>query len=370
MEQPKMNAQTLIDTARALVAGDKGLLAMDESNPTCNKRFAKLGIPQTVEARRAYRELIVTTPNLGECISGAILFDETIRQQKQDGTPFVKVLTDAGIIPGIKVDSGAKDLAGHPDEKITEGLDGLRDRLAEYSKMGARFAKWRAVITVGQGIPSRGCIEANAQALARYAALCQEAGLVPVVEPEVLMDGGHTLERCGEVTDEILRTVFNQLYTQRVMLEGVILKPNMVVPGLTCPPQEEVKEVAAGEQQYQVRLIDRPQDEVEDVNEVADATVRCLLRAVPAAVPGITFLSGGQSAELASARLNAMNVRFKSRLPWALAFSFARAIQQPALEIWRGEEAHVMAAQKALYHRALCNRAARRGEYNAGMERT
>jgi len=365
-----MNAQTLIDTARALVAGDKGLLAMDESNPTCNKRFAKLGIPQTVEARRAYRELIVTTPNLGECISGAILFDETIRQQKQDGTPFVKVLTDAGIIPGIKVDSGAKDLAGHPDEKITEGLDGLRDRLAEYSKMGARFAKWRAVITVGQGIPSRGCIEANAQALARYAALCQEAGLVPVVEPEVLMDGGHTLERCGEVTDEILRTVFNQLYTQRVMLEGVILKPNMVVPGLTCPPQEEVKEVAAGEQQYQVRLIDRPQDEVEDVNEVADATVRCLLRAVPAAVPGITFLSGGQSAELASARLNAMNVRFKSRLPWALAFSFARAIQQPALEIWRGEEAHVMAAQKALYHRALCNRAARRGEYNAGMERT
>ena len=365
-----MNAQKLIDTARILVAGDKGLLAMDESNPTCNKRFAKLGIPQTVEARRAYRELIVTTPGLGECISGAILFDETIRQQKRDGTPFVKVLTDAGITPGIKVDAGAKDLAGDPGEKITEGLDGLRERLAEYSQMGARFAKWRAVISVGHGIPSRGCVEANAQALAGYAALCQEAGLVPVVEPEVLMDGGHTLERCAEVTEEVLRTVFNQLYTQRVMLEGMILKPNMVLPGLTCPPQQEVKEVAAGEQQYQVRLTDRQQDEVEDVNEVADATVRCLLRAVPAAVPGIAFLSGGQSAELASARLNAMNARFKSRLPWALAFSFARAIQQPALEIWRGEEAHVLAAQKALYHRALCNRAARRGEYNATMENT
>ena len=338
-----MNTQELIDTARALVAGDKGLLAMDESNPTCNKRFAKLGIPQTEEARRAYRELIVTTPGLGECISGAILYDETIRQQKKDGTPFVKVITDAGIIPGIKVDTGAKDMAGHPGEKITEGLDGLRDRLAEYFQMGARFAKWRAVIAVGDGIPSRGCIEANAQALARYAALCQEAGLVPVVEPEVLMDGEHTLERCREVTEEVLRTVFNQLYTQRVMLEGMILKPNMVLPGLTCPKQETV-------------------------DEVADATVRCLLRAVPAAVPGIAFLSGGQSGELASARLNAMNVRFKSRLPWALAFSFARAIQQPALEIWQGEEAHVLAAQQALYHRARCNRAARRGEYDAAME--
>ena len=365
-----MNAQELIDTARALVAGDKGLLAMDESNPTCNKRFARLGLPQTEEARRAYRELIVTTPRLGECISGAILFDETIRQRKKNGTPFVKAITDAGIIPGIKVDTGAKDLAGHPGERITEGLDRLRDRLKEYFQMGARFAKWRAVIVIGDGIPSRGCIEANAHALARYAALCQEAGLVPVVEPEVLMDGTHTLERCCEVTEEVLRTVFNQLYTQQVTLEGMILKPNMVLPGLTCPPQEEVKEVAIGEQQYQVRLTDRQEDEVEDVDEVADATVRCLLRAVPAAVPGIAFLSGGQSAELASARLNAMNVRFKSRLPWALAFSFARAIQQPAMEIWKGEEAHVSAAQQALYHRARCNRAARRGEYTAAMERT
>jgi fructose-bisphosphate aldolase class I len=363
-----MSPQGLIDTARALVAGDKGLLAIDESNPTCNKRFAKLGIAQTEQARRAYRELIVTTPGLGECISGVILYDETIRQQKKDGTALVKVLTEAGIIPGIKVDAGAKDLAGHPGEKITEGLDGLRDHLKEYSQMGARFAKWRAVIAVGDGIPSRGCIEANAQALARYAGLCQEAGLVPVVEPEVLMDGEHTLGRCREVTEEVLRTVFNQLYTQRVTLEGMILKPNMVLPGLTCPLQEEVSEVAVGEQQYQVRLTDRQQDEGEAVDEVADATVRCLLRTVPAAVPGIAFLSGGQSGELASARLNAMNVRFKSRMPWALAFSFARAIQQPALEIWQGVEANVSAAQQALYHRARCNRAARRGDYNAAED--
>ena len=327
------------------MAGDKGLLAMDESTHTCNERFEKVGIPQTEEARRSYRELIVTTPGLGEFISGVILYDETIRQSGKDGTPFVKVIIDAGIVPGIKVDTGAKDMAGHPGEKITEGLDGLRDRLAEYSQIGARFAKWRAVITISDGIPSRGCIEANAQALARYAALCQEAGLVPVVEPEVLMDGDHTLQRCFEVTEEVLRTVFNQLYTQGVLLEGMILKPNMVLPGLTCPKQETV-------------------------DEVADATVRCLLRAVPAAVPGIAFLSGGQSGELASARLNAMNVRFKSRLPWALAFSFARAIQQPALEIWQGEEAHVLAAQQALYHRARCNRAARRGEYDAAMEKT
>ncbi len=340
-----MNAQKLIDTARALVAGDKGLLAMDESTLTCNKRFARLGIPQTEAARRAYRELIITTPGLGECISGAILYDETIRQQEQDGTPFVKVLVDAGIIPGIKVDTGAKDLAGHPEEKITEGLDGLRDRLAEYARMGARFAKWRAVITLGDRLPSRGCIEANAQALARYAALCQEAGLVPVVEPEVLMEGAHTLERCREVTEEVLLAVFNHLYTQRVTLEGMLLKPNMVLPGSTCPEQETV-------------------------DEVADATVKCLLRAVPAAVPGIAFLSGGQSCELASARLNAMNVRFQSRRPWALAFSFARAIQQPALEIWQGQKAHVLPAQRALYHRARCNRAARLGEYNATAEMT
>jgi len=364
-----MNIQLLTDTAKILVAADKGLLAMDESNPTCNKRFAKLEIPQTEEARRAYRELIVTTSGLGECISGVILYDETIRQKKKDGTSFIKVITDAGIIPGIKVDKGAKDMAGHPGEKITEGLDGLRDRLKEYFKMGARFAKWRAVIAIGDGIPSRGCIEANAQALARYAALCQESGLVPIVEPEVLMDGDHILEKCCEVTEEVLRTVFNQLYIQRVMLEGLILKPNMVLPGLTCPPQKEVSEVSAGEQNYRVRLIDRQQEDVSEVDKAADATVKCLLRSVPAAVPGIAFLSGGQSAELASPRLNAMNVRFKLRLPWALSFSFARAIQQPALEIWQGKEVNVLAAQQALYHRAMCNRAARRGEYNSSMER-
>ena len=335
-----MNAQTLIDTARKLVADDKGLLAMDESNSTCNKRFAKVGIPQTVEARRAYRELIITTPGLGESISGVILYDETIRQQKKDGTPFLKVLGEAGIVPGIKVDTGAKDLAAHPGEKITEGLDGLRLRLQEYFQMGARFAKWRAVISIGEGIPSRSCIEANAQALARYAALCQEAGLVPIVEPEVLMDGDHTLERCRKMTEEVLRNVFIQLNCQRVLLEGMILKPNMVLPGLNCPAQGSM-------------------------DEVADVTVHGLLRTVPAAVPGIAFLSGGQYGELASARLNAMNLRFKSRLPWALAFSFARAIQQPALEIWLGKETNVKAAQQALLLRAQCNRAARRGEYTA-----
>jgi fructose-bisphosphate aldolase class I len=340
-----MDTHILIATAKALVADDKGLLAMDESNPTCHKRFAKLGIQQTVEARRDYRELIVTTPGLCECISGVILYDETIRQQKEDGTPFLKVLSDAGIIPGIKVDIGAKDLAGHPGEKITEGLDGLRERFKEYFQMGARFAKWRAVIAIGDGIPSRSCIEVNAHALARYAALCQEAGLVPIVEPEVLMDGEHTLEQCRKVTEEVLRNGFIQLNCQRVLLEGMILKPNMVLPGLTCPKQESVV-------------------------EVADATVKCLLRTVPAAVPGVAFLSGGQPSELASARLNVMNLRFKSRMPWELTFSYSRAIQQPALEIWQGKKANVKTAQQALLHRAKCNRAACRGEYTAAMERT
>jgi len=338
-----MDVKELIKTVQILIAGDKGLLAMDESTPTCNKRFAKLGIPQNEETRRAYRELLLTTPGLGECISGVILYDETIRQSTKAGTPFIKVATDAGITPGIKVDAGAKDLAGHPHEKITEGLDGLRDRLKEYFQMGARFAKWRAVIVIGNDIPSRGCIEANAQALALYAALCQENGLVPIVEPEVLMDGTHSLEQCFEVTSEVLRTVFNQLNTQGVMLEGILLKPNMILPGLTCSEQESL-------------------------DEVADSTVKGLLQTVPAAVPGIMFLSGGQSCELASARLNAMNARFKSSLPWALSFSFARAIQQPALDIWQGKEANTLAAQQALYHRAKCNRAARRGEYNASME--
>ena len=339
-----MNVMDLNSTARAMLADHKGILAMDESTPTCNKRFAKLGIPETEEARRSYRELIITTPGLSENIAAAILYDETIRQKTHGSYPLIKALSDAGILPGIKVDAGTKNLAGHPGEKVTEGLDRLRDRLLEYAQMGARFAKWRAVITIGSQIPSRGCIEANALDLARYAGLCQEAGLVPMVEPEVLMDGDHTMDRCAEVTEEVLRTVFTHLYTQRVALEGIILKPNMVLPGLACPRQESV-------------------------DEVADATVSCLLRSVPAAVQGIAFLSGGQSAELASARLNAMNARFKSRLPWALGFSFSRAIQQPALEVWRGQEANTQAAQKVLLHRAMCNRLARGGEYGAALEK-
>ena len=339
-----MKCQELTCTTQKLMADDKGLLAMDESNSTCNKRFAMLGIPQTESTRRSYRELIITTPGLGEYISGVILYDETIRQKKKDGTSFIKVINDVGIIPGIKVDIGAKDMAGHPGEKITEGLDGLRGRLTEYYQMGARFAKWRAVLAVGIRIPSRACIEANAQALARYAALCQEAGMVPIVESEVLMDGDHTLEQCRQLTEEALETVFNHLFVQGVMLEGMILKPNMVLPGLACLKQESV-------------------------DEVSEVTVKSLLRVVPALVGGVAFLSGGQSCELASERLNAMNIRFKSRLPWPLAFSFARAIQQPALEIWLGQDVNCLAAQEALYHRARCNRAARHGEYSSELER-
>jgi fructose-bisphosphate aldolase class I len=338
-----MDAQRLADTARALVAGERGLLAMDESTPTCDKRFAKLGIATTAAMRRAYRDMIVTTPDLGRCISGAILYDETIRQTTLAGVPFAQALERAGIVPGIKVDAGAKPLAGFADEVVTEGLDGLRERLAEYAGMGARFAKWRAVIRIGAALPTKGCVEANAHALARYAALCQEAGLVPIVEPEVLMDGDHTLERCREVTESTLHVVFDQLHVQRVLLEGMLLKPNMVVPGADAA-------------------------EPAGVDAVADATVGCFLRVVPAAVPGIAFLSGGQASKLASAHLNAMNVRFRGRMPWALAFSFARAIQQPALEIWRGEPAQVGAAQWALFHRADCNRAARRGDYDADAD--
>ena len=343
-----MNRQALVDTAAALLAGDKGLLAIDESNPTCNERFAKLGIPQSEAARRAWRELILTAVGLGESISGVILYDETIRQSSRDGTPFIELINNAGMIPGIKVDLGAKQLAGHPGEKITEGLDGLRERLADYVKMGARFTKWRAVIAAGDddaGLPSQACIEANAHALARYAALAQEAGLIPIVEPEVLIDGAHSLQRCFAVTQQMLDAVFSQLEMQRVALNAIILKPNMVLPGLSSRNPATV-------------------------DEVADATVRCLLSAAPATVAGIAFLSGGQSPALAATHLQAMTIKFKSRLPWPLTFSFARAIQQPALEIWRGDESHRLAAQQALIHRARCNRAARRGEYAAAMEIT
>jgi len=334
--------ECLSNIAQALMADDKGLLAMDESTATCNKRFAQYGIPQTEELRRSFRELMLTTPALGQGISGVILYDETIRQTQRDGTPFLKVINDTGIIPGIKVDTGAKELANFPGEKITEGLDGLRERLREYSELGARFAKWRAVIKIGDNRPNRGCIEANGNALARYAALSQEVGLVPIVEPEVNMVGDHSIERCHQVTEEVLRAVFQHLFAQRVALEGILLKPNMVLPGQTCPEQSSLE-------------------------EIAEHTINCLLRTVPAALPGIAFLSGGQSSELATLRLNAI-CKSKYRLPWQISFSFARAIQQPALEIWQGDQAKVRLAQNALFHRVNCNRAARRGEYSVDME--
>ncbi|MGC8560542.1 MAG: class I fructose-bisphosphate aldolase [Phycisphaerae bacterium] len=339
-----MDAKSLTETVQELMAPGKGLLAMDESNPTCNKRFAALNIAQTPEMRRIYRELIVTAPGLGDYISGAILFDETIRQKLSSGTTFVDALRQVGIVPGIKVDMGTRELALFAGEKITEGLDGLAGRVKEYFQMGARFAKWRAVIVIGDGIPTAGCMDANAQALARYAAICQAAGLVPIVEPEVLMDGRHTLAECSTVTEELLHRVFHQLHKQRVMLEGMILKPNMVLPALACPKQAAVE-------------------------EVADATVRCLLRSVPAATGGVAFLSGGQPAQPATERLNAMNVRWKSKMPWPLTFSFSRAIQQPALEIWAGNSGNVNAAQQALVHRTRCNSAARQGGYSPDMER-
>ena len=342
----RMNQSALVATAHALVGAGRGLLAMDESNGTCNKRFAAAGIPQTEEARRSYRELIVTTPRLGECVSGAILYDETIHQRDGHGVLLLERLVEVGIIPGIKVDLGAKTLALYPGETVTEGLDGLRGRLEDYAALGARFAKWRGVIALGDGLPSRSCIAANAQALARYAALCQEAGLVPIVEPEVLMTGGHDIGRCLAATGTVLRAVFQELEIQGVLLEAVILKPNMVLPGLACPDQSTVE-------------------------DVAEETVQCLLRCVPAAVAGIAFLSGGQTAELASARLVAINLIARSgrgRTPWPLVFSFARAIQQPALQIWRGQAANIGAAQQALYHRANCNHAAIHGNYTQAME--
>jgi fructose-bisphosphate aldolase class I len=338
-----MNRQQLESTAKTMVAPGKGLLAMDESSPTCKSRFEKVGIDCTEENRRAYRDLLVTTKGLSEYIGGAILFDETIRQKTLAGAPFAEHLSKVGIVPGIKVDKGAKDLAGHAGEKVTEGLDGLRERLAEYYGLGARFTKWRAVITIGKGIPTQGCIDANAHALARYAALAQEASLVPIVEPEVLINGDHTIERCYEVTVHTLRAVFAELAAQRVLLEGIVLKPSMVISGLDCPKR-------AG------------------VQEVAEQTLRCLLNTVPAAVTGIAFLSGGQGNEEATAHLNAMHNLGKT-LPWVLTFSYARALQQPAIETWKGKAGNVETAQKALYHRAKLNGAAALGRYKESMEK-
>lgn len=338
-----MNTQELNKTAMAMVARGKGILAMDESSPTCNMRFENLGIATTVENRQAYRDMLVNTPGLSEFISGVILYDETIRMNTLDGTPFPKYLVEQGIIPGIKVDTGARDLAGHPGEKVTEGLDGLRDRLEEYRGMGARFAKWRAVITIGDDIPSRGCIEANAHALARYAALCQEAGIVPIVEPEVLINGDHTLEDCYEVTEETLTTLFSEMQQQQVAMEGVILKASMVISALDCPNR-------AG------------------VQQVAEETLRCLRSTVPEDLPGVVFLSGGQSNPEATDHLNAMN-KLDMNLPWPLTFSYARALQNPALKIWSGQADNVAAAQQAFYHRARVNSAASQGQYTPEMEK-
>jgi len=337
-----MAVHPLEATARALVAKGKGILAADESSGTIQKRLKSINVESTEENRRAYRELLFTTKGAGEFISGVILFDETIRQKSKDGVPFVEVLGKQGIIAGIKVDEGAKALAQFPGEKVTEGLDGLRDRLAEYGKLGAKFTKWRAVITIGDGIPTPTCIGANAHALARFAALSQEAGLVPIVEPEVLMDGNHTIERCYDVTANALDGVFHTLHEHRVGYERMLLKPNMVIAGKECPRQ-------AGPQ------------------EVAESTLRCLKNHVPAAVPGIVFLSGGQSDEQATANLNAMNAI--GGAPWELSFSYGRALQAPPLKAWKGAPANVPAAQAAFYHRAKCNGAARYGKYSEAMEK-
>jgi fructose-bisphosphate aldolase class I len=336
-----MNTGQLESTARALVAEGKGILAADESFPTIGKRFKSIKIESTEENRQAYRDMLFTTKGAGQFISGVILFDETLRQKGIKGKPFPAVLKSQGIIPGIKVDTGAKPLAGYPEETITEGLDGLRERLAEYYKLGARFAKWRAVLKIGHGLPTRFCIDANAHALARYAALCQETGLVPIVEPEVLMDGEHTIDRCETVTETTLKSLYFHLHAHRVVLEGTLLKPNMVISGKDCPNR-------AG------------------VQQVAEATIRTLKRCVPSSVPGIVFLSGGQTPEEATAHLSAMNAM--GTHPWEVSFSYGRALQEPALDAWHGKKDQVAAGQKAFFRRSELNSAARFGRYTKDME--
>jgi fructose-bisphosphate aldolase, class I len=336
-----MKHSELESIAHDLVAKGKGLLAADESFPTIQKRFAALNIDATEENRRAYRDMLFTTQGIEEFISGVIMFDETIRQKAKNGLPFVDVLKRNGIIPGIKTDKGTIAMPGFPEEKITAGLDGLSERLKEYRGMGARFTKWRAVITISKGNPSRACITANAHALALYAALAQEAGLVPVVEPEVLMDGDHDIVRCEEATHATLTMVFDALREYRVLLEGILLKPNMILSGKQSPTQASVA-------------------------QVAEATIRCLKQTVPAAVPGIVFLSGGQSAERATEHLNAMNALGDN--PWEISFSFARALQDPALKAWQGSASNIEVAQRKFYHRAKCNSAARYGKYSDNME--
>ena len=339
-----MNAHKLAETARSLVAPGKGILAADESGSTIKKRFDSIGVESTEENRRDYRELLFRTAGAGEYISGVILYEETLRQNGADGTPLVKVLTDQGIIPGIKVDMGGKDLAGSPEEKMTEGLDGLRERVAEYAELGARFTKWRAIITNGPGIPTDYCIQANAHALARFAALSQEGGLVPIVEPEVLMDGDHSIERCFEVTEATLREVYYQLGQQGVNLEGSLLKPNMVLSGKDAGNRASA-------------------------DEVGKQSVACLKRTVPAAVPGVVFLSGGQSDDEATANLDAINRRAAEvGAPWELSFSFGRGLQAAPLKAWGGDASNAHAVQRAFYQRALLTGAARRGAYSPEME--
>jgi fructose-bisphosphate aldolase class I len=337
-----MDIATLSATAKALVAPGKGILAADESSGTIKKRFDSISVDSTEDNRRDYREMLFTAKNVGDYISGVILFDETLRQDAADGTPLVKLLENQGIIPGIKVDAGAKPLAGADGETVTEGLDGLRERLAEYRSLGARFAKWRATYTITDTLPSAYCIDVNAHALARYAALCQEAGIVPIVEPEVLMDGEHTIDRSFEVTSAVLDSLYEALFLQRVRLDGTLLKPNMVLSGYGSSQQASVQ-------------------------EVAEASVRCYRATVPAAVPGIVFLSGGQTDELATAHLNAMNQL--GDLPWQLSFSYGRALQAPALKAWKGDAANVDAGRNAFLHRAKLNSAARSGTYTPDMEK-
>lgn len=337
-----MDKEKLISVANDIVAKQKGVLAADESTGTIKKRLDTINVESTEETRRRYREILFTTEGIESYIGGVILFDETLRQGTKDGTPFAKLLSGRGIAPGIKVDKGAKDLALHPGEKVTEGLDGLRDRLAEYNQLGATFAKWRAVIEIDErDIPTTSGIQANAHALARYAALCQEAGIVPIVEPEVLMDGSHDIERCEVVTSRVLETVFAELDAYNVLLEGMLLKPNMVIPGKKSKKQASAQ-------------------------EIAEATIRCFNRYVPAAVPGIVFLSGGQSAEEATDNLNAMNLIGPH--PWEVSFSYGRALQAPVLETWKGKEENVAAAQKIFFKRCKLNGLARDGEYKTSME--
>jgi fructose-bisphosphate aldolase class I len=333
--------KTLEAIANAMIAGGKGILATDETAGTCTRRFDECGIESTEDSRREYREILYTTPGIREYISAVIMYDETIRQSAADGRRFVDVLSTADIIPGVKVDTGAKPLAKAPEETVTEGLDGLRERLNEYREMGARFTKWRAVIRIGPGIPSRHCIETNAHALGRYAALAQEASLVPIVEPEVISDGEHDIDRCQEVTEHVLNSVFEQLTLQMCFLAGIILKPNMITPGRECLAQA-------------------------DAGEIANRTLKTLRLCVPAAVPGIAFLSGGQSGEEACERLGAM--ASDGPLPWQLTFSFGRALQYPALQIWGGVPANVPAAQSAFLHRARMSSMARMGRYSLNME--